>query len=64
MEIIKQGKPAIIMFKCSVCKCIFKANQTEYRVYDWDNETVFYSECPNCNIEMISYAKKKKNRIL
>lgn len=59
MKIIKQGKSKeevgkiikrVRQFECSICGCIFEADDTEYKHY-FDREKRAESwecECPNC----------------
>ncbi len=62
MEIIKNGNldylKGIVKFKCDRCKCVFKADRGEYRIYsDYRNDSCYTCDCPTCGYA-IHKAKK------
>lgn len=53
MNIIKEGrKPQkhILRFQCNFCRCIFKANETEYEIATdvFFKTKIAYARCPKC----------------
>lgn len=59
MKIIKQGKSKeevdriikrVRQFECSICGCVFEADDTEYkyRFYQIDATEWWECKCPNC----------------
>ena len=61
MKIIKQGKSKeeidritkrVRQFKCSICDCVFEADNTEYKHQFYQKEATDWWECkcPNCGM--------------
>lgn len=49
-RIIEHGRPKIIIrrFTCSVCGCVFEADENDSKFCFDRNETWYYSSCPDC----------------
>lgn len=53
MEIIKNGNldylKEIVKFKCDRCKCVFKANKDEYKIYaNYGIDSYYTCNCSTC----------------